>query len=57
MYEKKLAIYEEIIKKCEASKAGVTSASSIEYLLMQRKKVCFFSWRIENLISDPDPGF
>jgi hypothetical protein len=25
MYEKKLAIYEEIIKKCEASKAGVTS--------------------------------
>jgi hypothetical protein len=26
MYEKKLAIYEEIIKKCEASKAGVTSA-------------------------------
>ena len=25
MYEKKLAIYEEIIKKCEASKAGITT--------------------------------
>jgi len=39
MYEKKLAIYEEIIKKCEASKAGVTSTSSTE------KKKIFFSAR------------
>jgi hypothetical protein len=40
MYEKKLAIYEEIIKKCEASKAGVTSSK--DYLLTQRKQNRFF---------------
>ncbi len=41
MYEKKLAIYEEIIKKCEASKAGVTMHLFQEYLLTLRKKTVF----------------